>query len=182
MEMAICNGAAYLSSLEELPTRKHLTMALNGHWFFATSNASLVLGLIAKLRLITCEGIEMSAQKHMQEPWPYFVDIATTMTPDPEGPLAAIISPEDYMRARACVNACAGIATSDLETKPLFSDRVVVMHHEVSKQRDELLAALKEYIDALDETVQGDDHVSAMIRYGEADKQARAAIAKVESK
>jgi len=59
MEMAICNGAASLSLLAELPTRKHLTMALNGHWFSATSNASLVLGLIAKLRLITCEGIEM---------------------------------------------------------------------------------------------------------------------------
>ena len=50
------------------------------------------------------------------------------------------------------------------------------------QQRDELLAALKEYIEAADDTVRGEDGVAAMIRYGEADKQARALIAKVESK
>lgn len=62
-----------------------------------------------------------------------------------------IMSDEDYptkeadaRRIVACVNACAGIATRDLETKPLFTDGYMVMFEEVTKQRDELLAMLKE--------------------------------------
>ena len=57
----------------------------------------------------------MSENKHTPEPWPVFSDIATTLTPDPEGAPAAILSWDDYIRARACVNACPGIETQDLE-------------------------------------------------------------------
>ena len=46
----------------------------------------------------------------------------------------------------------------------------------LTEQRDTLLAALKEYIDAADESVRGEDDVAAMLRFGEADKAAREAI------
>ena len=64
---------------------------------------------------------------------------------DPEGTPAAILSWDDYIRARACVNACAGIPTDDLERCPsggLF--HLADMANEVVKQRDELLAALED--------------------------------------
>ena len=70
--------------------------------------------------------------------------LPTMMTPDPEGTPAAILSWDDYIRARACVNACAGIPTDDLEQCPsggLF--HLADMANEVVKQRDELLAALE---------------------------------------
>lgn len=53
-------------------------------------------------------------------------------------------------RIVACVNACAGIATRELETKPLFSDGYIVIFEEVTKQRDELLAELKSAIEHID--------------------------------
>lgn len=59
-------------------------------------------------------------------------------------------SPEDARRIVACWNACAGIATRDLETKPLFTDGYMVMFEEVTKQRDELLAELKSAIEHID--------------------------------
>ena len=74
--------------------------------------------------------------------------LPTMMTPDPEGTPAAILSWDDYIRARACVNACAGIPTDDLERCPsggLF--HLADMANEVVKQRDELLAALEQFLD-----------------------------------
>lgn len=73
--------------------------------------------------------------------------LPTMMTPDPEGTPAAILSWDDYIRARACVNACAGIPTDDLEQCPsggLF--HLADMANEVVKQRDELLAALNDAV------------------------------------
>lgn len=86
----------------------------------------------------------MSENKHTPEPWPVFSDIATTMTPDPEGTPVAILSWDDYIRARACVNACKGIPTELLER---FKTIVGSMDEvsKIEKQRDELLADAARY-------------------------------------
>jgi hypothetical protein len=97
-------------------------------------------------------GIDMS--EYTKEPWPDFVDVATTMTPDPEGPLAAILSPEDYMRAKACVDACEGVPQDWLESglsgcvqnvrdeRDMYLDRSI----KITQQRDELLEMLKQIV------------------------------------
>ena len=64
------------------------------------------------------------SEQHTPEPWPVFTDIATTMTPDPEGTPVAILSWDDYIRARACVNACAGFSIEELEGASLFNDSI----------------------------------------------------------
>jgi len=46
---------------------------------------------------------------------------------------------------------------------------------------EELREALKEYIDAADFSMSGEDDVAAMLRFGDADKAARAALAKAEA-
>lgn len=49
--------------------------------------------------------------KHTAEPWPYFWDrndiLASSL--DPESGPVVMFDPLDYERARACVNACAGM-------------------------------------------------------------------------
>lgn len=87
---------------------------------------------------------------HTKEPWPPFTDIATMMTPDPEGTPAAILSWDDYIRARACVNACAGIRTDSLEqdgSAVMGWQRTARKLIDVTKQRDDLLAALEQFLD-----------------------------------
>lgn len=81
----------------------------------------------------------MSANKHTNEPWPPFTDIATTMTPDPEGTPVAILSCDDYIRARACVNACAGIPNEQLECDNVEFVRIFNERNTLKNQRDELL-------------------------------------------
>lgn len=79
---------------------------------------------------------------HTKEPWPVFTEVATTMTPDPEGTPVAIISWDDYIRARACVNACTGIPTNILELDQ--AELIITLrHHEqvikqLMQQRDRL--------------------------------------------
>lgn len=84
---------------------------------------------------------------HTKEPWPVFTDIATTMTPDPEGTPVAILSWDDYIRARDCVNACAGYTTEELENATLdkrHRHEIIADLVKSNKQSDELLAALEE--------------------------------------
>ncbi len=105
---------------------------------------------------------------HTNEPWPVFTDIATMVTPNPDGTPVAIISWDDYIRARACVNACAGIPNEELEcdnvtfAKLLLErakfrsqrDKLLKLLLERAKfrsQRDKLLAALSELIEVTDE-------------------------------
>jgi hypothetical protein len=45
---------------------------------------------------------------------------------------------------------------------------------------EELLKVLREYIAAADESVTGDNDVAAMLRFGAADKAARALLAKLD--
>lgn len=80
--------------------------------------------------------------EHTKEPWLFKDNIVYAMSAD--GMIAECSSEGNARRIVSAVNACAGIATRDLETKPLFTDGYMVMFEEVTKQRDELLAALKD--------------------------------------
>jgi len=91
---------------------------------------------------------------HTKEPWPVFTDIATTMTPDPEGTPVAILSWDDYIRARACVNACAGISTDNLEEN-LPVKELARRYNAALRQRDELLASEKWMYRKLWESING---------------------------
>ena len=106
----------------------------------------------------------MSENKHTNEPWPHFTDIATTMTPDPEGTPVAILSWDDYIRARACVNACAGIDTDQLETGSINKSLQMFALESATyrRQRDELLAAA-EAIEIYAEECMDFDDCTAML-------------------
>jgi hypothetical protein len=64
-----------------------------------------------------------------------------------------------------------------------YAIAIIEAHECLEQQRDELLAALSEYITAADNSMNptDNDDVAAMLRFGEADKAARAAIAKAKS-
>lgn len=112
----------------------------------------------------------MSENKHTPEPWPVFSDIATTLTPDPEGAPAAILSWDDYIRARACVNACARIETSLLEEFPGgingFSNIAI------AKQRDAAIAAERVWESSMMKAV-GEDGPGDVVKAIEAIKRQR---------
>lgn len=84
------------------------------------------------------------------------------------------MSEQDARRIVACVNACTGIETEKLEslselTPMLFHEwlnSADPVHDEAVRQRDELLAALKQYVESWCDCM--------------ACKTSRAAIAKVE--
>lgn len=63
------------------------------------------------------------------------------------GRTPVLLTEDQYRRARACVNACAGISTDRLEDlgKPLMNHLFGADEHaaKLMKQRDELLAALE---------------------------------------
>lgn len=94
----------------------------------------------------------MSENKHTAEPWA--VKGATIRTADGIGidviaTMQVSNQPfwdEDARRIVACVNACAGCATKVLETAPVGFFNSTYGHpkylEEITKQRDELLAAL----------------------------------------
>lgn len=53
---------------------------------------------------------------YTKEPWPkYDPDQTLKVSTNPNAPVVVLLSPEDYIRAIACVNACAGIPTETLE-------------------------------------------------------------------
>jgi len=81
---------------------------------------------------------------HTPEPWPPYVDVAVVMSPDPNGPDAAVLSFENYQRAKVCVDACVGIPTELLEAMKDFEKAGVQTVNSVLLQRDQLLAALEE--------------------------------------
>lgn len=97
----------------------------------------------------------MTEQKHTPEPWPAFTDICQPATPHPESPAIAMLSWDDYIRARACVNACAGIETEDLERHynagggidSAMEEAALRDNVKVWQQRDQLRAALKAIAD-----------------------------------
>ena len=82
--------------------------------------------------------------------------------------------PVNARRLAACWNFCDGVSTEALESAyPIGAHK-----DEAMRQRDALLDALREYIAAADNSMIATDDVAAMLRFGEADKVARAAIAK----
>lgn len=90
----------------------------------------------------------------------------------------------DARRIVACVNACAELPTEDLDRFGLGLIEKLREDEAFSliKQRDELLAALKGLIEGGDNCVTDRDEVSAILRFADANKAARAAIAKAEAK
>ena len=100
----------------------------------------------------------MSEQNHTPEPWSYqasipedgfecfFINGERKRISDFDGPQ----DDEQFANVRrivACVNACAGIPTDDLEQCPSGGLFHLADHaNELVKQRDELLAALRPLI------------------------------------
>lgn len=90
--------------------------------------------------------------QHTPEPWPVFTNVAMMMTPDPEVVPVAVLSRDDYIRARACVNACSGVTNPDdyefaRVLKLADEQRTACLKYE--QQRDEILAkasALMEFV------------------------------------
>lgn len=85
----------------------------------------------------------MTEQKHTPEPWPAFTDICQPATPHPESPAIAILSWDDYIRARACVNACAELDTEKLEHQNANGVPLWLFVKQVIEQSDQLRAALE---------------------------------------
>ena len=61
--------------------------------------------------------------------------------------------------------------------KPKAAQEII----DIIAERDNLRNVLKELIDAADYTVSCDNSIAAMLRFGEADKVARALLAKAKS-
>ena len=68
--------------------------------------------------------------EHTPEPWPTFINCCEPSTPVPDSEPIVRLGFDDYNMARACVNACAGMADPAAEIAGL------------KRQRDELLAVI----------------------------------------
>lgn len=108
------------------------------------------------------------SERHTPEPWDEFCDVCEPSTPNPESEPIVRISFANYKRARACVNACAGEDTKYLEyivnqekttlrkiydetcdTKQIYQRQLCETERQleaITKQRDELLAALEDAV------------------------------------
>lgn len=100
---------------------------------------------------------------HTKEPWEAFCDVCESSTPHPDSEPIVRIGFDDYVRARACVNALAGVTTEELEqsgfigglleqvecstiTRDNMEGRLniaTVKLAAMKEQRDDLLAALE---------------------------------------
>lgn len=79
--------------------------------------------------------------KHTSEPWLAFIDCCEPATAHPESDGVVRLGFEDYQRARACVNACRGLATEGLEGTSLLS---LLSSLELKRRHDELISTVKE--------------------------------------
>lgn len=92
-----------------------------------------------------------------------------------QGMIAPWIADGYARRVVACWNACAGIMTEQLEIEPYIGSVSYKMRMQAEKRRDELLAALQELADRVEEyIILGDQSTPDTSR-------ARAAIARAES-
>ena len=80
--------------------------------------------------------------KHTPEPWPPFIDVCEPATPHPDSNEIVCLGFDDYRRARACVNACAGMRNDELEGGLLIGVMQVKIDL-LESLRDELLEAAK---------------------------------------
>ena len=88
--------------------------------------------------------------KHTPEPWPPFIDVCEPATPHPGINEIVCLGLDNYSRARACVNACRGLSTDELEQHGLVS-AVGTELMELEKQRDELLSLVEEFATEMQE-------------------------------
>lgn len=87
---------------------------------------------------------------HTKEPWEAFCDVCESSTPHPDSEPIVRIGFDDYVRARACVNACAGFSTEDLELCPDGGLFHLASHAlQLVDQRDELMKSLEHQCEVL---------------------------------
>lgn len=79
--------------------------------------------------------------KHMPEPWPHFIEWCEPSSPHPDSEGVVRLGFEEYRRARACVNACRGLPTDELEQKGL----VAAVGTELM-ERDALVSELRDLL------------------------------------
>lgn len=82
----------------------------------------------------------MSDNKHTPEP--IFQYDFNQLVRFENGCTPILLTEDQYRRAKACVNACAGISTENLEDNISIKE-LARRYNETLKQRDELLAALE---------------------------------------
>lgn len=87
--------------------------------------------------------------KHTAEPWLAFVDCCEPATPHPDSDGVVRLGFEDYQRARACVNAMAGVGEDNALFSPSNSVRSVISSMKLKELRleqecDELKVVIKE--------------------------------------
>ncbi|AXE31589.1 hypothetical protein DK842_17795 [Chromobacterium phragmitis] len=95
---------------------------------------------------------------HSKEPWPPFTEVCEPATPHPESAAIARLSWDDYIRARACVNACAGYSDAEVSHGLVPATR----HSTVAHQRDQLLAALSGLVDDIQGLMSESDGVAGL--------------------
>ena len=81
-------------------------------------------------------------------------------------------------RITACVNACAGISTENLEDNVPIKE-LARRYNETLKQRDELLAALERFMDSHEECTDFDGFAAQIVSMADY-HQAQEAIARVK--
>lgn len=123
------------------------------------------------------------SEQHTQEPWK-FIDVigGCSVYAGRREVLRYSFSPDAENKANArrivaCVNACAGIPTDDLEMSPhLGIFHLAEFSNNIVMQRDKLLDALKTVINNL-----SDDDEEGLLEHVSYIKDARAVIAEVEA-
>ena len=136
----------------------------------------------------------MSENKHTPEPWvfgygqtrEFGMCLGIGLNSVPDWHVVAVVSPADSVnhadeanarRIVACVNACAGIETGHLEKYglPDFAQKI----SDLREQRDELLAALKRFMDSHEECTDFDGFIAQIVSMADY-HQAQEAIARVK--
>lgn len=135
----------------------------------------------------------MSENKHTPEPWRTDAECGFPQDiHDSKGNLFLrcgsdfdneIYGEANARRIVACVNACAGCATEVLETAPVGFFNSTYGHpkylEEITKQRDELLAALERFMDSHEECTDFDGFTAQIVSMADY-HQAQEAIASMK--
>ena len=135
----------------------------------------------------------MSENKHTPEPWRTDAECGFPQDiHDSKGNLFLrcgsdfdneIYGEANARRIVACVNACAGCATEVLETAPVGFFNSTYGHpkylEEITKQRDELLAALERFMDSHEECTDFDGFAAQIVSMADY-HQAQEAIASMK--
>lgn len=87
----------------------------------------------------------MITYKHTPEPWDSDTHPMTQVTPHPDCDGGWILDVDDILRARACVNACAGMddPVHGIRETVALAERMTRRAVKAEQQRDALAAALR---------------------------------------